>query len=502
MKYTQEIELLMSKADNLPTLPGIAVKLLAAVKKEEPNTTEIGKILSNDAALTAKLLKLVNSSFYGLSLGITSVDHAIKILGLNTVKNLALSFNLLTGLSREAGGLNYNQFWKDSLIGAIASKLLANKIHPDSAEDAFFLGLLQDIGSLALACCLPEQYGMVISEANQQVAKYPSAENQHLGLNHMEVGEYLTKSWGLPETFYTPIGHHHAPLRVSDKSLDCRERAKILHLSSLYVDVFNSSDINIQMGTINHFCKEYGFAGKFDPADLAKEIHHQAQEVFLIFDVRFKDDRDYADLLNAAKAEMAKLSAEMIVELIGKNREIEFLREQTTIDSMTSIHNYKGFCECLSRELNRAKRYKKPLSVIFADIDHFKAVNDTFGHQAGDHALKAISVVLKKQMRDSDYLARYGGEEFAIILPEATIQSAFVVAERLREAIRSQAIHYKDKIISLTMSFGVAGMPSHQTLSSDTLIKMADDALYEAKKQGRNRCCLTTNSTVSADLEF
>lgn len=490
MKDAQEIQSLAGKADNLPTLPAIALKLLKAVQKKEPNIIEIGKILSNDPALSAKILKLVNSSFYSLSSKITTVDHAIKLLGLNTVKNLALSFSLITGLPKKEGTINYNQFWKDSLLGAIAAKLLADKIQPNSAEDAFFLGLFQDIGSLALACCLPGKYSMVLSEANKQVSKYHPAENQHLGLNHMEVGEYLTKLWGLPETFYIPIGHHHAPQNLSVKSQDCSERTKMLHLSSLYIDVFNTSDINFQMGTIDHFCKEYGLAGKFDPADLAKEIHHQAQEVFLIFDVQFKDDRDYADLLNTAKAEMSKLSAEMIAELLEKNREIEFLREQTTIDSMTSIHNYKGFSECLSRELNRAKRYKKPLSVIFADIDHFKAVNDTFGHQAGDHALKAVAVILKKQVRDSDYLARYGGEEFAIILPEANIESAFLVAERLRETIRSQNITYKDKTISLTMSFGVACMPSNQSLSSDSLIKMADDALYRAKNQGRNRCCM------------
>ncbi len=181
---------------------------------------------------------------------------------------------------------------------------------------------------------------------------------------------------------------------------------------------------------------------------------------------------------------------EMIAELLEKNKEIEFLREQTTIDSLTSIHNYKGFCESLSRDLSRAKRYNRPLSLIFADIDHFKLVNDTFGHLAGDCALKAVAICLKKGLREADYLARYGGEEFAIILPETNIESAFLVAERLREKIKSQHIVYKDKIISLTMSFGVGSMPSNQDLSSDSLIKMADDALYKAKRQGRNRCCM------------
>jgi len=128
--------------------------------------------------------------------------------------------------------------------------------------------------------------------------------------------------------------------------------------------------------------------------------------------------------------------------------------------------------------------------LIFADIDHFKLVNDTFGHLAGDCALKAVAICLKNGLREADYLARYGGEEFAIVLPEANIESAFMVAERLREKIKSQNIVYKGKTISLTMSFGVASMPSNQNLSSDSLIKMADDALYKAKAQGRNRCCM------------
>lgn len=490
MKNLQDIQFLAIKTDNLPTLPAIAIKLLQAVQKDEPNTIEIGKILSNDVALTAKILKLVNSSFYGLSSSITTVDHAIKLLGLNTVKNLALSFSLITGLQKKRfKTIDFNQFWKDSLLGAIAAKLLANKIDPLSAEDSFFLGLLQNIGCLALACLFPEEYGVVLSESSRYVAKLHQAENRHLGFNHMEVGEYLTKSWGLPKTFYIPIGHHHLPQDIPDKSKICSGRTRILHLSSLYIDLFKTSDIDIQLGTIDHFCKKYGLEGKFDPADLAKEIHHQAQGVMPIFDVQFKDDRDYLNLLGKAKAQIAKMSAEMIAELVEKSREIEFLREQTTIDGMTSIHNYKGFCECLSHEIKRSERYKNPLSVILADIDHFKQVNDTFGHQAGDYALKAVAMSLKNGIRDTDYVARYGGEEFAIILPEANIENAFLVAERLRENIRSLNIIYREKTIALTMSFGVACKPSTQSISSDSLIKMADDALYTAKKQGRNRCC-------------
>ena len=491
MKDTHVINSIAGKIENLPTLPGIAIKLLQAVQKNEPNISEIGEILSKDVALTAKILKLVNSSFYSLSSRITTVDHAIKLLGLNTVKNLALGFSLITGFQKKGvKAIDYSRFWKDSLVGAIAARLLAKKIQPTLCDDAFFMGLLENIGSLALACCLPEQYSVVLSEATKNGANWYQAENQVLGFNHMEVGEYLIKSWGLPETFYVPIGYHHCPQKISGNSLECQFRTKLLHLSALYIDMFNAPDMSLPFGAIDHFIKEYGFKDNFDPAVLGKEVHVQAQDVLPIFDIQFKDDRDYANLLDKAKTEMAKLSVEMINELLEKNREIEFLREQTTIDSMTSIHNYKGFCESISQELSRAKRYKRPLSLIFADIDHFKLVNDTFGHLAGDCALKAVAICLKNGLREADYLARYGGEEFAIILPESNMESAFLVAERLREKIESQHIVYKDKTISLTMSFGVACMPSNQDLSSDSLIKMADDALYKAKAQGRNRCCM------------
>jgi diguanylate cyclase (GGDEF)-like protein len=246
----------------------------------------------------------------------------------------------------------------------------------------------------------------------------------------------------------------------------------------------------LALGVIDHRIREYGIEDKIDPADFGKKIQLQAKDVFPVFDIELKSDSDYSDILEKAKAEMAKLSVELIKELLEKNKEIDFLREQTTLDSLTSISNYKGFHECLSREMGRSYRYKSPLSLIFSDIDHFKNVNDTFGHLAGDRALKAVAVCLKRELRQSDYLARYGGEEFALILTETEIGKAFLVAERIREKIASQKIVYKNETISLTMSFGVAPLHLDKRLSPEGLIKLADDALYRAKRLGRNRCCV------------
>jgi diguanylate cyclase (GGDEF)-like protein len=154
------------------------------------------------------------------------------------------------------------------------------------------------------------------------------------------------------------------------------------------------------------------------------------------------------------------------------------------------LFNYHRFQESLEKEIYRARRYKLQLSVILADIDHFKAVNDNYGHLAGDYALKKIAECLTNSLRESDSAARYGGEEFAFILPETGLEGAFIVAERLKDSINSMTINYENKKISTTMSLGVASFDPANDLSKTDLIKKADHALYQAKKAGRNTACM------------
>ena len=125
-----------------------------------------------------------------------------------------------------------------------------------------------------------------------------------------------------------------------------------------------------------------------------------------------------------------------------------------------------------------------------ADIDLFKAINDDFGHPAGDRVIKAVAGCLQQEMRESDHVARYGGEEYAIILPDTQIQDAYIVAERIRKTIESLRIKYEDNLIRFTMSLGITSFQTEEGTASDELIKRADSAMYQAKKQGRNQCCV------------
>ena len=161
-------------------------------------------------------------------------------------------------------------------------------------------------------------------------------------------------------------------------------------------------------------------------------------------------------------------------------------------DPLTKIFNRRYMNEKLPFELKRAIRYHRPLSVIMGDIDHFKDVNDKYGHLAGDEVLEKVAGIFISSIRkDIDWTARYGGEEFLIVLPETPLKGALTVADKIRIKIMSTKILYNFKTINVTMSFGVSCMvPSKEKeqLTIDTILNSADKFLYESKEKGRNQC--------------
>ncbi len=172
-------------------------------------------------------------------------------------------------------------------------------------------------------------------------------------------------------------------------------------------------------------------------------------------------------------------TCEDITERKQLEKELEKL---ATTDILTQAYNRVKFEEIIGSEVERAKRYDHSLSVIMFDIDHFKDVNDTYGHVAGDYVLKKVADITRENMRKTDYLIRWGGEEFMIISPETDLEKAGALAERIREVIESFSF---DKAGKITVSFGVTQFNHDDT--EDTFLKRADDTLYKAKTNGRNR---------------
>lgn len=169
-----------------------------------------------------------------------------------------------------------------------------------------------------------------------------------------------------------------------------------------------------------------------------------------------------------------------LIAALEKANELLFL--QATTDTLTGIHNRLKFNELLKAEVQRTKRYGKPLSLIMFDIDYFKRVNDTHGHQAGDYVLREIAKIISEHLRKTDMFARWGGEEFMVLVPDNDIEQAAMLAEKLRSVVER---HYFGEHLRMTASFGVTGFCQDDSL--EAFANKADEALYRAKKNGRNR---------------
>ena len=200
-------------------------------------------------------------------------------------------------------------------------------------------------------------------------------------------------------------------------------------------------------------------------------------------------DRMKGRTFEESELEVTKLFANMAAIAIQNALAYEEVERQAISDGLTGIHNHRHFHETLEAEVSRAERYDETFCLFMMDLDHFKAVNDTVGHQKGDQVLCAVSDVLRSCSRESDYLARYGGEEFTMILPRTGLQEAVSLAQRVRAGVaRIDAGH---PALRVTVSIGVAAFPG-SAATSDGVLAAADAALLRAKARGRDRVCLFT----------
>ena len=185
-----------------------------------------------------------------------------------------------------------------------------------------------------------------------------------------------------------------------------------------------------------------------------------------------------------ARIRAGKRIVDLQNELVETNRRLELL---SITDGLTKLYNHRHFQEEVSRAFEESLRYERPLSLAMIDIDFFKKINDAHGHSVGDEVLRRIAAVFRESIRSTDLAARYGGEEFAVMMPETDLDDAMAFAEKVRELIDSAPVETQAGALSVTVSIGVSSVPRTRVASAKELIVRADEALYRAKRGGRNQ---------------
>jgi len=198
---------IMNVMRNLPPLPQVTRQLLVVIRDEAASAEDVAKVLSSDQALAGKVLKLVNSSFYGVQSEVTKISRAVVILGFTGIRNLAMGFGSVEALSRMNSGLDMTHFWSHAMTTAAAAQALAPHVkHRTDPEEAFIAGLMHDIGAYVLATAVPDQYKDLLEDPE---GLSPEKEAEAIGFTHAQVGQGLLKFWDLPEPFTNAARYHH-----------------------------------------------------------------------------------------------------------------------------------------------------------------------------------------------------------------------------------------------------------------------------------------------------
>jgi len=474
------------KSPKLPSLPTIALEVIDLVQQRDVNIKQIASTIQHDPALSSKILKTVNSSFYGQAHTVSTISHALVVLGLNSVKTPALGFSLVGNLSQQGDDdFDHMTFWKRSLYAATAAKQLASARSLVQQEEAFLGGLLQDLGMLAMYQTLGRDYRKVLAETEADHRLLPGLEQAAFGFDHCAVGGELADQWNLPPLLVAPVRHHHAPDKAEDEVRDVVECVAVgNHVAELFIGEGRDTEASERCFAA---IKSTVGVSQAEAENLLRRIHNQTLEMRRLFDLPTGGLGNPDEILAAANEALTTLSLQQNQVATRLEEKTAQLMDEANTDPLTGVANRRKFNEYIRDAFESCLATKEPLSVLFLDADHFKRFNDTYGHAVGDRVLVKLGEVLSEEIGEAGLVCRYGGEEFAVILPGMDRRTAAQAAERLRVAIGEATVASDEgEDLHITASIGVATETGAVFSSAEALVKAADQGVYAAKASGRN----------------
>ncbi len=492
----------------LPTPPTSLFAIIKAAGDPEVSLQQLARLISVEPSFTTNLLRVVNNPYFGLAQEVRTVRQATVLLGTRAIRNLAVAHVVrATSSDLDIGSLDGGQFWECSLRRGIACRVLAGTAGYEDPMEAFTVGLIQDIGTLLIAAKHPEHGAALQAVMGQPAAARLAAERRLCGLDHPEMFARLARNWGLPADLIEAIAGHHSEgasggsrraqrllelARVADALADVVQTqgagSALVKARKALAGLSTREGISLELSAVIEQIREelvssageLGYAIEEQPAyeDLVAQTNRSLLQI-----------HDSYEELTQELQRLLDEKEELTRQLQEANSQLQRL---ASTDALTGVANRRSFLEQLRSELERCRWEKRPLTLISLDIDHFKQVNDTHGHAAGDEVLRVVARRLASCLRKGDRVGRIGGEEFAILLPGTSAMNGPVIGERLRVALCGEDVELEDgKRLQISGSFGGLTASRGDRRSVEALLQATDEAMYKAKEGGRNRVVWT-----------
>lgn len=485
----------------LPTTVAVAMKFIELGKHPDPDPGEYAKIIAADPSLSAKVLALANSSWFGIRNRVTRPQMAINLLGLGTVRTLAITY-CLTGLHSDLKLTpdDSRMFWSASLCKAVAAKHYANEFDPKVSEEAFACGLFQDFALPVMFSVAKDRLFPLLQDASVDSVSRLEKEREIFRLDHAEIGRMVAQKLELPDMFVDAVAFHHDHGRLKQFA-GSPVVADAVHLSSLFPHLLNGWNRQ-DADDIRAFLTARAAGKPLDVEQFLEAVQEEFDQLYAYFENGKHHEAKLAELLTVATRE----AADNTMRLVGTVHELlrdslhngmlahevmdkqSRLEQTATQDSLTGAWNREGFTVRTRELMNRAGRYGVGIGVCYMDLDRFKLLNDTHGHHAGDAALKRLVTLAREVFRPTDVLGRLGGDEFALVISDCAEEDAARMVQTLVTKLAQEPLTKGGKPAHAAVSAGLVWVAGRaQCPPLDALLMQADQLMYAAKRAGGSR---------------